>query len=68
MIAYKLTLEQKELLFGVEFIPNNYFNPIQDINGDWFISKEEVEQCSIDWVKKLKESEYIAPQYDGLTN
>lgn len=63
---YKLTLEQKELLVGVEFIPNNYFNPVQDVNGDWFISKEEVEQCSIDWVKKLKESEYIAP--NGLTN
>ena len=60
---YKLTLEQKELLVGVEFIP---FNPVQDVNGDWFISKEEVEQCSIDWVKKLKESEYIAP--NGLTN
>ena len=53
---YKLTLEQKELLVGVEFIPNNYFNPVQDVNGDLFISKEEVEQCSIDWVKKLKES------------
>ena len=63
---YKLTLEQKELLVGVEFIPNNYFNPVQDINGEWFISKEEVEQCSIDWVKKLTESEYIAP--NGLTN
>lgn len=63
---YKLTLEQKELLTGVEFMPNNYFNPVQDVNGDWFISKEEVEQCSIDWVKKLKESEYIAP--NGLTN
>ena len=63
---YKLNLEQKELLVGVEFIPNNYFNPVQDVNGDWFISKEEVEQCSIDWVKKLKESEYIAP--NGLTN
>lgn len=65
---YKLTLEQKESLMGVEFMPNNYFNPVQDVNGDWFISREEVEQSCIDWVKELTESEYIAPKYDGLSN
>lgn len=53
MIVYLLTPEQADSLVGVEFIPDNYFNPIQDTDGNWIISIEEVQQCSIDWVKLL---------------
>ena len=53
MIVYQLTQEQADSLIGVEFIPDNYFNPIQDADGNWIISIEEVQQCSIDWVKLL---------------
>jgi hypothetical protein len=53
MEVYLLTLEQAQSLIGVQFIPDNYFNPINDIDGNLIISIEEVEQCSIDWVKKL---------------
>ena len=59
---YKLTLSQKELLTGKQFTTDSYFNPITDINGDWFISKEEIKNCNNEefiWVKDLIESEFI---------
>lgn len=59
---YKLTLQQKELLVGKMFADDSYFAPTQDINGDWFISKEEIDQCVVEeflWVKDLEESGFI---------
>lgn len=53
-----LTLEQKNEITGQQFAPDSYFNPIQDINGQWIISLEEVNQCSIEWVKELPLIEY----------
>ena len=65
MIGYKLTSEQKNLLVGQEFAPNQYFNPVQDINGDWFIFEGEVNgHVTVQeffWVKELTPSEYVAP-------
>ena len=60
MKVHLLKEEQAGLLNGVEFIPYNYFNPIQDADGNWIISIEEVEQCSIDWVKELPLINYNA--------
>jgi hypothetical protein len=57
--VYQLTEEQANSLKIVEFIADNYFNPIQDNNGNWVISKEEVEQCTIEWVKELTLIEYV---------
>ena len=51
--VHLLTEEQAESLIGVEFMPYSYFNPIQDADGNWIISKEEVDQCSFKWVKEL---------------
>jgi hypothetical protein len=48
-----LTEKQANQLKGVEFVDGNYFNPIQDKNGNWIISLEEVEQGSIKWLKEL---------------
>ncbi len=48
-----LTEKQADQLKGVEIVDGNYFNPIKDINGNWIISLEEVNQCDIDWVKEL---------------
>jgi hypothetical protein len=56
--VYLLTEEQAQSLNGIEFIPDNYFNPIQDADGNWIISQEEVSQCNIDWVKLLPKIEY----------
>jgi hypothetical protein len=53
MIVAKLTPEQAKQLNGVEFATDSYFNPIEDNNGNWIISIEEIEQCDIEWVKEL---------------
>jgi hypothetical protein len=58
MTVYLLTSEQAAQLNGIEFMPDNYFYPIKDINGNYVISPEEVQQCSIDWVKSLPQIEY----------
>ena len=51
-----LNLEQKNSIVGVQFAPDSYFNPIQDKNGNWVISTQEMEQATVppyDWVKEL---------------
>lgn len=53
MIVHLLTEEQAQSLNKVEFMPDNYFNPIQDADSNWIISIEEAQQCSIEWVKLL---------------
>jgi hypothetical protein len=58
MIVALLTPDQAEQLKGLEFAPDNFFNPIQDADGNWIISIEEVEQTTIDWVKELPLIEY----------
>ncbi len=61
MVA-KLTIQQKNSLVGKEFTKGAFFNPIQDINNDWIISKEEVIQCDNQnflWVKALVLTEYL---------
>ena len=61
MIVYILTEQQKELLVGKEYIKDSYFNPIQDINGNWIISEEEVltaQNEDVLWVKDLQQIEY----------
>lgn len=58
MIVVKLTQEQADSLRGLQVVPSNYFNPIQDKNGNWIISTEERNQCSIEWVKNCPEINY----------
>lgn len=41
-----LTEDQKDLIKDQEFCIDSHFNPIQDINDNWVISLEEVNQCS----------------------
>ena len=57
-IVYMLTEEQATLLKGVEYTTDMTFNPIQDANGNWIISFEEVSTSTIDWVKELPAIEY----------
>tara|TARA_R110000772_G_scaffold31881_1_gene78347 strand:- start:151 stop:399 length:249 start_codon:yes stop_codon:yes gene_type:complete len=57
-----LTIEQKDSIVGQIYATDSYFNPIQDINNDWIISIEEMEQCVNElymWVKDLPMIEYI---------
>ena len=62
---YKLKIEQKESLIGVAYDGEQYFNPVQDINGDWFISEDEVFGCTNTdyfWIRRLVYSEFVAPE------
>ena len=58
MTVYQLTPEQAEQLRGTMYAPDSYFNPIEDANGNWIISVEEVSTSTIDWVKELPAIEY----------
>ena len=59
ILVAELTEAEAVELATVEFIPDNFFNPIQDINATWIISIQEVEQCSIQWVKELPLIEFV---------
>lgn len=51
-----LTLSQKDQLFDSYLKFNWKFNPIQDINDNWVISTQEMQQCTnveFLWVKNL---------------
>jgi hypothetical protein len=63
-MMYQLTIEQKDLLVGQFFAASSMFNPVQDVNGDWFISEQEVNQCvnpDFIWVKSLPQMAYTPP-------
>jgi hypothetical protein len=62
--VYQLTPEQAEQLRGVQYVTDMTFNPIEDANGNWIISKEEVSSTTIDWVKELPAIEYVPKQFD----
>lgn len=65
MIGYKLTTEQASQISGQLFNDCTTFNPVQDINGDWFIFEGEVNgNVTVEeffWVKELTPSEYVPP-------
>jgi hypothetical protein len=61
MEVYKITIEQKEALIGQTYDDVQYFNPMLDADNNWFISIEEVNNCtneSFQWVKDLPLIEY----------
>jgi hypothetical protein len=47
MKAYKITSSEKESLGGQKMESGGYFNPVQDINGDWFIFEVEHQACDL---------------------
>jgi hypothetical protein len=65
MIGYKLTAQQAVEISGNYFNDATTFNPIQDINGEWFIFEGEVNGFitveEFNWVKTLQPSEYVPP-------
>lgn len=55
MKVAQITESQAQELEGKTFDGVQKFSPREDADGKWYISKEEVEQCTIlDWVKELK--------------
>jgi hypothetical protein len=67
-----LTEPEKNSLVGELVQPDWYFNPIQDCNGDWIISTQEVDSSIYpqhEWIKSMPLidwcGDYIPPS--GIT-
>ena len=62
MKVRQLTIEQKDLLVGQTYDGVQFFNPTLDANGNWFISNEEVNNCTHvgvnEWIHDLPEIDY----------
>jgi predicted DNA-binding transcriptional regulator len=64
-----LTELQKDQLVGQLYAPDSYYNPIQDIDNNWVISVEEIEQTitlKFIWVKELPLIPYTPKQYNEI--
>jgi hypothetical protein len=70
MKVLKITKEQKDILVGLKFDIDCYFNPILDRNGNWFISLQERDYNTneeINWLGDLEEINY-EPIIIDITN
>jgi len=64
-----LTELQKDEIVGQLYAPDSYYNPIQDIDNNWIISVEEIEQTitpEFMWVKELPLIPYNPKQYNEI--
>ncbi len=56
-----ITAYRKGQIVGKEYTKDCYFNPIKDLNDNWVISEEEINQCDkaeFAWVKNLALTEH----------
>jgi hypothetical protein len=68
MFGYKLDTQQRNELVGQQFAPTQYFNPVPNIEGVYFIFDGEVDNCVNEefmWVKELPQAEYVPPTFDN---
>jgi hypothetical protein len=66
MEGYKLTINQKDSIQGVMYAPDQYFNCVQDINGDWFTFLSPDDMITIadsewSWIPECPVAEYVPP-------
>ena len=70
MIGYRLTLEQKEAIQGVEFSDATFFNCVEDINGIWFLflSEQDVSNLPTEYtyILDLPQEEFVPPVSEPL--
>lgn len=64
MEGYVLTEGRKNALQNASFAKGQYFNPVQDVNGTWYIFEQEKKAAEplFSWAKDLTLSEYVAPE------
>lgn len=66
MIQVRLLTEEQAIeLTGEKFRRSIYFNPVQDNNGNWVITEEEVTLCrnpEFTWVAELPQIEWEKPE------
>jgi hypothetical protein len=61
ILVGRITEEQKNILHNQQYADDSFFNPIQDINGEWIISTIEINDCvneTFSWVKDVPLVEY----------
>lgn len=58
MIAI-ITQEERDSLIGQTFDGVQFFNPIQDINDNWVLSEQEINESTLQWLKDLQLTEYL---------
>jgi hypothetical protein len=66
-----LTELQKDELLGQLYAPDSYFNPIQDVNDNWIISIEEMQQNenpNFTWVRDLPLIQYLPKPIPPIEN
>jgi hypothetical protein len=66
-----LTEIQKDELVGQLYDLDSYFNPIQDLNDNWIISIEEMQQNenpNFTWVRDLPLIEYLPKPIPPIEN
>ena len=66
MKGYIITIEQKEQIQGQYYCEYQFFNCVQDINGEWFLflsdeDKVEIQSTEWSWILQLTEGEYTPP-------
>ncbi len=67
MNAYRITQGQKTAIENQPFAQNQFFNPVKDINGDWFIFEMEMNSAvkNKGWARATL-AEYVAPEPEPL--
>lgn len=65
MIAI-ITESQKNILLGQKYDGVQFFNPVQDANGNWVVSEEEIINSSLEWLKSLPLVNFDAPITENL--
>lgn len=61
MELYKITIGQKNAIVKPQKFNGMFFNPIEDINGEWFISEVEKQFCDENFGWSLTLSEFVSP-------
>jgi len=64
MKGYILTIEQKNIIQGVEYAPYQLFNCVQDENDIWFTFLTDEDKVLItgtdfEWILNCTEKEYV---------
>jgi hypothetical protein len=62
--VHHIKSEQVEQLTAQQYAPDSYFNPIQDADGNWIISIEEVSQSDLQWLKQTPLINFNPIQYE----
>lgn len=64
MIMYRIKKGQAKALTKRKYDNGISFNPVQDINGDWFIGEEEINYCVLYFGFEPEEAEFIPPKLE----